>query len=46
MRLPAYSQLHDTGVPQGTVQCLFFGLAGDGTVGANNNVVRITGDNT
>jgi homodimeric pyruvate:ferredoxin (flavodoxin) oxidoreductase len=44
--LPSYSQMLDTCVPQSTTQCLFFGLAGDGTVGANKNAVKIIGDNT
>lgn len=29
-----------------TTHCIFFGLAGDGTVGANKNAVKIIGDNT
>ena len=33
-------------VPAGTVQCKFFGLGSDGTVGANNQAVKIIGDNT
>ncbi len=31
---------------QGVVRCKFWGLGGDGTVGANHNTVRIINDNT
>ena len=31
---------------QGMIQCKFWGLGGDGTVGANHNTVRIINDNT
>ena len=33
-------------VPAGTVQCKFFGLGADGTVGANKEAIKIIGDNT
>jgi pyruvate-ferredoxin/flavodoxin oxidoreductase len=33
-------------VPAGTVQCKFFGLGADGTVGANKQAIKIIGDNT
>ncbi|MDR3362943.1 MAG: pyruvate:ferredoxin (flavodoxin) oxidoreductase [Desulfovibrio sp.] len=33
-------------VPPGTVQCKFFGLGADGTVGANKEAIKIIGDNT
>ncbi len=33
-------------VPTGTVQCTFWGLGADGTVGANKNSIKIIGDNT
>lgn len=33
-------------VPNGTTQCMFWGLGSDGTVGANKNVIKIIGDNT
>lgn len=33
-------------VPTGTVQCKFFGLGADGTVGANKQAIKIIGDNT
>ena len=32
--------------PEGTVQCMFWGLGSDGTVGANKNSIKIIGDNT
>jgi pyruvate-ferredoxin/flavodoxin oxidoreductase len=32
--------------PDGTIQCLFWGLGSDGTVGANKNAIKIIGDNT
>ncbi len=37
---------HLTTVPDGTVQCMFFGLGSDGTVGANKQAIKIIGDNT
>ncbi|MDR2851067.1 MAG: pyruvate:ferredoxin (flavodoxin) oxidoreductase [Desulfovibrio sp.] len=33
-------------VPAGTVQCKFFGIGADGTVGANKQAIKIIGDNT
>src|SRR5205807_9414024 len=32
--------------PAGTVQCLFYGLGSDGTVGANKNSIKIIGEGT
>jgi len=32
--------------PEGTVQCKFWGLGGDGTVGANKGAIKIVGDKT
>ncbi|MDO4294200.1 MAG: pyruvate:ferredoxin (flavodoxin) oxidoreductase [Eubacteriales bacterium] len=32
--------------PEGTVRCKFWGLGGDGTVGANKNSIKIIGDHT
>ncbi len=32
--------------PKGTVQCKFWGLGADGTVGANKSAIKIIGDNT
>ncbi|MDD6612365.1 MAG: pyruvate:ferredoxin (flavodoxin) oxidoreductase [Clostridiales bacterium] len=31
---------------EGTIECKFWGLGGDGTVGANKNSIKIIGDNT
>ena len=42
--LPVASAL-DT-APEGTVQCKFWGLGSDGTVGANKSAIKIIGDNT
>ena len=33
-------------VPEGTVECKFYGLGSDGTVGANKNSIKIIGDHT
>ncbi len=33
-------------VPEGTINCKFWGLGSDGTVGANKNSIKIIGDNT
>ncbi|NNM66760.1 MAG: pyruvate:ferredoxin (flavodoxin) oxidoreductase, partial [Spirochaetales bacterium] len=33
-------------VPEGTIECKFFGLGADGTVGANKNSIKIIGDHT
>jgi pyruvate-ferredoxin/flavodoxin oxidoreductase len=32
--------------PAGTIQCKFWGLGADGTVGANKSAIKIIGDNT
>ena len=32
--------------PEGTINCKFWGLGADGTVGANKNSIKIIGDNT
>lgn len=37
--------MEDT-TPKGTVQCKFWGLGSDGTVGANKSAIKIIGDNT
>ena len=42
--LPLESDINT--VPAGTVQCKFFGLGADGTVGANKQAIKIIGDNT
>ncbi len=33
-------------LPESTVECVFFGLGSDGTVGANNNSIKIIGEDT
>ena len=38
-------QVPDT-APEGTIACKFWGLGGDGTVGANKNSIKIIGDHT
>ena len=38
-------EFEDT-TPEGTVQCKFWGLGSDGTVGANKSAIKIIGDNT
>ncbi len=43
--LPLDNSLGDT-APAGTIQCLFWGLGADGTVGANKEAIKIIGDNT
>ncbi|MDP2172696.1 MAG: pyruvate:ferredoxin (flavodoxin) oxidoreductase [Candidatus Cloacimonadaceae bacterium] len=40
-----YSEFIDT-VPDGTINCKFWGLGSDGTVGANKNSIKIIGDHT
>jgi len=42
LAVPAFA---DT-TPAGTVQCMFWGLGADGTVGANKEAIKIIGDNT
>ena len=44
LSLPAGPALVTT--PEGTVNCKFWGLGADGTVGANKNSIKIIGDNT
>ena len=43
--LPERSDCPDTS-PAGTISCKFWGLGGDGTVGANKNSTKIIGDHT
>ncbi len=43
LQLP--ENMEDT-APKGTVQCKFWGLGSDGTVGANKTAIKIIGDNT
>ncbi|WP_185243677.1 pyruvate:ferredoxin (flavodoxin) oxidoreductase [Citrifermentans bremense] len=42
--LPAQGTLATT--PEGTIQCRFWGMGADGTVGANKAAIKIIGDNT
>ncbi len=42
--LPVEEEIDTT--PEDTVCCKFWGLGGDGTVGANKNAIKIIGDNT
>jgi pyruvate-ferredoxin/flavodoxin oxidoreductase len=42
--LPIKEEIDAT--PEGVVQCKFWGLGGDGTVGANKDAIKIIGDNT
>jgi pyruvate-ferredoxin/flavodoxin oxidoreductase len=42
--LPATGTLSTT--PEGTIQCRFWGMGADGTVGANKAAIKIIGDNT
>jgi pyruvate-ferredoxin/flavodoxin oxidoreductase len=42
--LPIAEEIDAT--PEGLVQCKFWGLGGDGTVGANKDAIKIIGDNT
>jgi len=44
LSLPRGEQINTT--PEGTIQCKFFGLGSDGTVGANKQAVEIIGDTT
>ncbi len=44
LSLPEGPQLVTT--PEGTINCKFWGLGADGTVGANKNSIKIIGDNT
>ncbi len=37
---------HIDAEPEGAVRCKFWGLGGDGTVGANKDAIKIIGDNT
>lgn len=43
--LPLDPNFPDT-TPKGTIQCMFWGLGSDGTVGANKEAIKIIGDNT
>ncbi len=43
--LPEDTDAPNTAAP-GTIECKFWGLGGDGTVGANKNSIKIIGDHT
>jgi pyruvate-ferredoxin/flavodoxin oxidoreductase len=45
LSLPMDSDAPNTAAP-GTIECKFWGLGGDGTVGANKNSIKIIGDHT
>ena len=45
LSLPEDPDCPNTAAP-GTIECKFWGLGGDGTVGANKNSVKIIGDHT
>ena len=45
LSLPEDESCPNTAAP-GTIECKFWGLGGDGTVGANKNSIKIIGDHT
>ena len=45
LSLPEDADCPNTAAP-GTIECKFWGLGGDGTVGANKNSIKIIGDHT
>ena len=45
LSLPEAADTPNTAAP-GTIECKFWGLGGDGTVGANKNSIKIIGDHT
>ena len=45
LSLPEDKNCPNTAAP-GTIECKFWGLGGDGTVGANKNSIKIIGDHT
>ena len=44
LSIPVKEKIETT--PEGTIQCKFFGIGSDGTVGANKQAANIIGDNT
>jgi len=44
--LPFWDEPRVDTTPKGTVQCVFWGIGSDGTVGANRSAVKIIGDKT
>ena len=45
LSLPERQDVPNTAAP-GTIECKFWGIGGDGTVGANKNSIKIIGDHT
>ncbi|MBY4797623.1 pyruvate:ferredoxin (flavodoxin) oxidoreductase [Collinsella sp. AGMB00827] len=45
LSLPEQADVPNTAA-EGTIECKFWGLGGDGTVGANKNSIKIIGDHT
>ena len=45
-RCPKSSTRPITAAPRAPISCKFWGLGGDGTVGANKNSIKIIGDHT
>ncbi|KAL0212551.1 hypothetical protein RCL1_006177 [Eukaryota sp. TZLM3-RCL] len=43
--IPVVSEIVDT-IPQGTKECVFIGLASDGTIGANKEAIKMISDET
>ena len=46
LSLPGGSEACPNTAAEGTIECKFWGLGGDGTVGANKNSIKIIGDHT
>jgi pyruvate-ferredoxin/flavodoxin oxidoreductase len=44
--LSLQEKIHINTTPEGTINCKFWGLGADGTVGANKNSIKIIGDHT
>ena len=44
--LHSKSAVNSLRLPEGTVRCKFWGIGGDGTVGANKEAIKIIGENT
>ena len=44
--LDVYKRQAPNTAAEGTIECKFWGLGGDGTVGANKNSIKIIGDHT
>ncbi len=46
LSLPEEAEEPPNTAAEGTIECKFWGLGGDGTVGANKNSIKIIGDHT